>query len=45
MRSTASPGSAPNLEDSSTMAPVLGTLRRRSMPTWGACFLAFLISS
>ena len=41
----ASPGEAPNLEESSTIAPVLGTLMRRASPASGACFLIFLISS
>ena len=45
IRSTASPDEAPNFEESSTMAPVLGTRSRRASPALGAYFLIFLISS
>ena len=42
IKSTASPGEAPNFDDSSTIAPVLGTFRRSARPACGACFLIFL---
>ena len=39
------PGDAPNLDDSSTIAPVLGTFSRSASPACGACFLILWISS
>ena len=42
IRSTASPGSQPNLEDSSTIEPVFGTRRRSTSPACGACLLDLL---
>ena len=45
IRSTAWPGSAPNFEDSSTIAPVFGTLMRNTMPACGAYFFTLRISS
>ena len=42
MSSTASPGGAPNFEESSTIAPVFGTLSRRQSPACGACCYADL---
>ena len=35
-RSTASPGSHPNLFDNSTIDPVFGTRNRSTTPAWGA---------
>jgi len=43
-RSTASPGSHPNLLDNSTIEPVLGTRRRRTTPARGAYSLIFFSS-
>ncbi len=45
IRSTASPGSQPNLDESSTIEPVLGTRSRITTPAWGACSLIFCSSS
>ena len=44
IRSTASPGSQPNLEDSSTIEPVLGTRSRSTTPACGAYCLIFFSS-
>jgi len=41
IKSTASPGSQPNFEESSTMEPVLGTRNRRTTPACGAYCLIF----
>ena len=38
-------GGQPNLLDSSTIAPVLGTFNRKASPACGACFLILPISS
>ena len=40
IRSTASPGAAPNFDDSSTMAPVLGTWIRSTSPACGRVLAA-----
>ena len=44
MSATASPGSQPNFDDSSTIDPVFGTRRRSSSPACGAHSLIFPIS-
>ena len=45
IRSTASPGSAPNLLESSTIDPVFGTRNRSTRPACGACRAILITSS